>query len=179
MLNYHDRDFRSLSFYNEAQALKITREELLQICTVAEIDPKTVKLVLELGCGYGRITKPLLDVFSNATIQAVDADDRLGGLKNNPRLQFFQGQFVDVLQSGKVYPPDILTMINMGAGHGFTKDTVHLLKRFGAEKIITEGDNAGLEFKPWFTDKFQVTLGPNDIEPGNFNFLGWRVIQKK
>jgi hypothetical protein len=148
-------------------------------CTEAAIDPTAVKTVLELGSGYGYVTRALLKTFTNATVQAVDIRDLLEETKNNPRVQFFQGLFVDILESGIIPPPDILIMKDMGTGHGFDEHNRGLLEKYGAHTIISEGDNGLLEWNLLFPHGFTVTVGPDQIVPGNYSLLGWKVIQKQ
>jgi hypothetical protein len=180
MITYHDNEYPpSLKELNPV--LYIT-EDLKEACEAANIDPTSVKSVIELGCGYGRVTQALLNTFPVATIQAIDFDDRLGAIKNDPRIKFFQGTFTDVLQTGKIQPADIFIMVHMGAEHGFTKDNVQLIEKFvGNGKIISQGDNYSLEFRPWFQDKFKVIVNTSNLDKVGIStaLLGWKVIQRR
>lgn len=70
-----------LYFVNEENVIADIKTHLDKACVLAQIDQDEIKCVLELGPGYGRATRALLATFPNATIQAIDIRDQLGGGK--------------------------------------------------------------------------------------------------
>ena len=119
---------------------------LERICQSSGIEPNRVKSVVELGCGFGRISGVSLQVFTGAVLHVIDQQRILK--VNDRRLVFHPGAFVEVLSSGEIAPAEVLIMVEMGAVHGFNKDNIQLVGQGikAGGRLITAGDNSKIAY---------------------------------
>lgn len=146
---------------------------LWEICSKSGIKPSMVKLVTEFGCGDGKMTRAIRQVFTGATVQAIDVDDSLGKLKQDSAIRFIQGEFVSVLKEGQVGPADVTILYNAGDGHGFNRKTLYYLMKAVDKGYLVTGGHLG----PIFNDKFRSKF----VEVKSFEPIGltqdivWRL----
>lgn len=125
-----------------------------------EINPESIRSIAQFGPGIGSDSAAFLTVFPCAHIDLIDYyDDLHPTLKNNQRVTFHQGLFVDVLEEGGLPQADLTVIANVGHNHGFNEDTIHLLERaVGAGYLLTDGDTGILNGAGWFCDKFTMIM---------------------
>ncbi len=121
------------------------------------INPDTITTITEFGCGQGAATTALLRTYQDSHIHALDYHRILNPeVASDPRVDFYQGLFVDLLRSG-LPPAQISVLGAMSMDHGFDRETVKLLKQYTrGQLLVTYGDNAGLEQTDWFKKSFTL-----------------------
>jgi hypothetical protein len=124
------------------------------------IDLEKVTAVSDLCCGGGLGTCIALQLFSRATIEAVDVFDLLlPELKRSKRVRFNQGQMIDVLPT--LPKVDIALLWHPGRMHGINPGTIEVLHDHIVSKgvIHISGDSGDLAYYPaWLHKLFPVRL---------------------
>ena len=120
-----------------------------------DLDFERIETVLDLFCGNGILTLGSLLAFPNAEIHAVDYHSVLvDDARTHERVTFHQGWVTEILASDAVPTADIVIVSFASRHHGFTEENIALLSSHTRQFLLTTGDNAGLEQKPWFRGVF-------------------------
>lgn len=123
-----------------------------------------VGTVLDLFCGNGILTLGSVLAFPYAEVHAVDYHPVLvKDAQTHERVIFHQGFVTDVLASGTLPCSDIVIVSFASRHHGFTGENIALLSSHTSQFLLTTGDNAGLEQKPWFLNVFNFHKTVDDM----------------